>query len=345
VTTEVSASAQGGHPAKGARPGRGSSRPGSQSLFTWPLLIGLAVVLALIATSLCVGEYGILTARDGWDMFMVTRVPRTVGLILSGAALAMCGLVMQMVTQNRFVEPTTTGTTEWAGLGLLVVYILDPGAPILVKMAGAIVASFLGTMLFFVFVRRVTLKSSVVVPIVGMMLGAVIGSVANYVALAFDATQSLSVWFTGSFTSVLRGQYEPIWAVAAVVVIIFITADRFTVAGLGRDLATSVGVNHDRVVLLGTALISVTTGIITVVVGNLPFLGLVVPNVVSRFRGDDLRSNLPWVALGGIALVTAADLLGRVIVAPFELPVSMILGVVGGVVFIGLLLKGRKRVR
>ncbi|MGO1319873.1 MAG: ABC transporter permease [Galactobacter sp.] len=316
-----------------------------QRLFTWPLTIGVIVVSGLLVASLCVGEYNILTADDGWEMFMITRVPRTIGLLLAGAALAMSGLVMQMVTQNRFVEPTTTGTTEWAGLGLLLVYILDPGAPVIVKMLGAIAASFIGTFLFFAFVRRVTLKSSVVVPIVGMMLGAVIGSVSNYIALAFDATQSLSIWFTGSFTSVLKGQYEPIWAVAVVVVIIFITADRFTVAGLGRDMATSVGLNHDRVVLLGTGLIAVTTGIITVVVGNLPFLGLVVPNLVSRFRGDDLRSNLPWVALGGVGMVTLGDLISRTVVAPFELPVSLILGVVGAVVFIALLLKGRKVVR
>lgn len=316
-----------------------------QRLFTWPLIVGVAVVAGLLVASLCVGEYNILSGRDGWEMFMITRVPRTIALLLAGAALAMAGLVMQMVTQNRFVEPTTTGTTEWAGLGLLLVYIIDPTAPVLAKMGGAIVASFVGTMLFFAFVRRVTLKSSVVVPIVGMMLGAVVGSVANYVALSFDAVQSLEVWFTGSFTSVLRGQYEPIWAVAVVVVIIFITADRFTVAGLGRDMATSVGLNHDRVVLLGTGLIAVTTGIITVVVGNLPFLGLVVPNLVSRFRGDDLRSNLPWVALGGVGMVTVADLLGRTVISPFELPVSLILGVAGSVVFITLLLKGRKVVR
>lgn len=320
-----------------------SPAPSSTSrLFTWPLLVGVLVVVALLAASLCVGEYNIVTGKGGWDMFFITRVPRTVALILAGAVMAMSGLVMQMITQNRFVEPTTTGTTEWAGLGLLLVMVLFPRATILFRMIAAIVAAFVGTMVFFVFIRRVTLKSSIVVPIIGMMLGAVVGAVSNFVAFATDMTQALGIWFAGSFTSVLKGQYEPIWVLVAVVVIIFVAADRFTVAGLGPDIATNVGLNYNRIVLLGTGVIALSSGIVTVVVGNLPFLGLVVPNVVSLFRGDDLRSNLPWVALTGIAIVTACDLLGRTVVAPFEVPVSLILGVVGAAVFVFLLLRGRK---
>lgn len=78
---------------------------------------------------------------------------------------------------------------------------------------------------------------------------------------------------------------------------------------------------------------------VTVVVGSLPFLGLIVPNVVSMFRGDDLRSNLPWVCLLGIATVTVCDIIGRLIIAPFEMPVSVILGVIGAVVFVYLIVR------
>ena len=122
----------------------------------------------------------------------------------------------------------------------------------------------------------------------------------------------------------------------------FIAADRFTIAGLGKEVATGVGVDYDRVVLIGTGLIALAAGVVTVVVGNLPFLGLIVPNVVSLIRGDDLRSNLPWVALGGIALVTACDIVARVINMPFEVPVSLILAMIGSVVFILLLLRQRR---
>ena len=171
-------------------------------------------------------------------------------------------------------------------------------------MSGAVAFAFVGAMVFFLFLRRVSLRSSLIVPIVGIMLGAVISSVSTFFALQTDMLQSLSIWFAGSFTSVYQGQYEILWIVLAAVVAVFILADRLTLAGLGEEFSTNVGVNFQRVVLIATALIAIATGVVTVVVGSLPFLGLIVPNIVSMFRGDDLRSNLPWVCLTGIAVVT-----------------------------------------
>ncbi|KGM18977.1 iron ABC transporter permease [Corynebacterium auriscanis] len=307
------------------------------------LLLAVLLVAALLAASLMTGEYDIFSGEDGAEIFALTRIPRTIALVLAGAAMAMSGLVMQMLTQNRFVSPTTTGTTEWAGLGLLLVMIFAPTASLTGRMVGAIVASFIGTLVFFLFLRRVSLRSSLVVPIVGIMLGAVVSSVSTFIALQFDALQSLTVWFAGSFTSVFKGQYEVLWIVAGVVVAVFLIADRLTVAGLGEDIATGLGLNYQRVLFLGTGLVAVATGVVTVVVGNLPFLGLIVPNLVSMIRGDDLRSNLPWVALTGIAVVAVCDLLARIVIAPFEIPVSVILGVVGSAVFIAMIVRQRRR--
>ncbi len=317
------------------RPARGGR------LFDPWLIVGTLVVVALLGLSLFTGVYDIVNSADGMQIFAITRIPRTIALVLAGASMSMCGLVMQLLTQNRFVEPTTTGTTEWAGLGLIIALVFFPASGLTVKMAISIGFAFIGTMVFFAFLRRVSLRSSLIVPIIGIMLGAVVGSVSTFIALQTDALQSLGVWFAGSFTSVLRGQYELLWIVALVVVAVFIVADRFTVAGLGEEIATNLGLNYDRIVLLGTGLIAIATGVVTVVVGNLPFLGLIVPNIVSMVRGDDLRSNLPWVCLLGIAIVTICDIIGRTIIAPFEVPVSLILGIVGAAVFIALLLKQR----
>ena len=85
------------------------------------------------------GVYDIRGQEDGMEMFFITRVPRTVALMLTGAAMAMAGLVMQLITQNRFVEPTTTGTIEWSGLGLLFVYLLFPAPTLVQRMTGAII--------------------------------------------------------------------------------------------------------------------------------------------------------------------------------------------------------------
>lgn len=311
-------------------------------VWDWKLGLGILIVAALLVTSLLTGQYDVFGADDGAAMFGITRLPRTIALVLAGAAMAVSGLVMQLLTQNRFVEPSTTGTTEWAGLGLLFVMVVAPTSSILVKMIGAVIFSFLGTVVFFLFLRRVTLRSSLIVPIIGIMLGAVVSAISTFFALMTDMLQQLGIWFMGSFTAVYKGQYEVLWIVLLVLVAVYIFADRLTVVGLGEDVATNVGLNYNRMLLLGTGLIAIATGVVTVVVGSLPFLGLIVPSIVSMVRGDDLRSNVPWVCLLGIGIVTVCDLVGRVIIAPFEMPVSVILGVIGAIVFIIMIVRSTR---
>lgn len=311
-------------------------------IWTKPFILALVIVIVLGAVSLFTGVYDIWGKEDGISMFFITRIPRTVALMLTGAAMSMSGLVMQLITQNRMVEPTTTGTIEWAGLGLLCVYLIEPAPTLVARMTGAIVFFFIGTMVFFLFLRRVQLRSSLIVPIIGMMLGAVISAVSTFVGLTFQKTQNIESWFIGSFAPIQIGRYEYLWLIVVVTVIIFIYADRFTLAGLGEDVATSLGANYNGIVLLGTGLIAFAVGIVSAVIGNLPFLGLIVPNIVSMYRGDDLRSNLPWICVIGMGVITLCDIISRVIIMPFEVPVSLILGTVGSVVFIVILMRQRK---
>jgi len=311
-------------------------------VWTKPFILAIIVVMILGIISLFTGVYDIRGQEDGMAMFFITRVPRTAALMLTGAAMSMSGLVMQLVTQNRLVESTTTGTIEWAGLGLIFVYLLFPAPTLVQRMTGAIVFSFIGTMIFFLFLRKIKLRSSLIVPIIGMMLGAVISAISTFIGLVFQMTQNVESWFVGSFSSVQVGRYEYLWLIVIVTILIFIYADRLTLAGLGEDITTSLGVNYNRIVLLGTGLISFAVGIVAAVIGNLPFLGLIVPNVVSMYRGDDLRSNLPWVCVLGMGTITVCDIISRTIIMPFEVPVSLILGTVGAVVFIVILLRKRR---
>ncbi len=313
-----------------------------QKIWTKPFILAVIIVIILGVISMLVGVYDIRGREDGMDMFFITRIPRTAALMLTGAAMAMSGLVMQLITQNRLVEPTTTGTIEWAGLGLVVVYLLSPAPTLFQRMTGAIIFSFIGTMVFFLFLRRVKLRSSLIVPIIGIMLGAVISAVSTFVGLVFQMSQSVETWFVGSFASIQVGRYEYLWLIVAITFLIFIYANRLTLAGLGEEVTKSLGVSYNQIVLIGTALIAVAVGIVAAVIGNLPFLGLIVPNIVSMFRGDDLRSNLPWVCVSGMAALTAADIISRTVIMPFEVPVSLILGTVGAVVFIVILLRRRR---
>ena len=320
------------------------SQPSSynyKKIWTKPFILAVIVIVILGIVSLFTGVYDIRGQEDGVRMFFITRVPRTAALMLTGAAMSISGLVTQLITRNRLVEPTTSGTTEWAGLGLVFVYLRFPAPTLLQRMTGAIIFSFIGTMIFFLFLRRVRLRSSLIVPIIGMMLGAVISAFSTFVGLVFQRTQSISNWFVGSFAAVQVGRYEYLWLIVIITVLIFIYADRLTLAGLGEDIATSLGINYNRVIILGTGLISLAVGIVAAVIGNLPFLGLIVPNIVSMYRGDDLRSNLPWVCVLGMGTITLCDIISRTIIMPFEVPVSLILGTVGSITFIFILLKQR----
>ncbi|MET2869495.1 iron chelate uptake ABC transporter family permease subunit [Exiguobacterium profundum] len=318
------------------------SQPSFSRLWTKSFVFTVIIVLGLAVLSLFTGVYD-LSRTDGFDMFWITRVPRTVALMLTGAAMAMAGLVMQLITQNRLVEPTTTGTLEWAGLGLLTVYLLVPAPSLMMRMTGAIVFSFIGTMVFFWFLRSVKLRSSLIVPIIGLMLGAVISAISTFLGLFFRASQAIEGWFVGSFASVQIGRYEYLWVIIVVTVLIFLLANRLTLAGLGEDIATSLGVNYNQLMMMATGLIALSVGVVATVIGNLPFLGLIVPNLVSMCRGDDLRSNLPWVCLVGMGAILVSDLISRTIIMPFELPVSLILGTVGAIVFIMILMRQRKK--
>ncbi|EXG84000.1 ABC transporter permease [Lacrimispora sp.] len=325
--------------------GAGNSQPQryyNNKKWTKPFILAIIVVIILGIISLFTGAYDIQGQADGRDMFFITRVPRTAALMLTGAAMSMSGLVMQLITQNRLVEPTTTGTIEWSGLGLLIVYLIFPAPTLVLRMTGAIMFSFIGTMIFFLFLRRVKLRSSLIVPIIGMMLGAVISAFSTFIGLTFQMTQNIESWFVGSFAAVQIGRYEYLWLIIIVTGLIFIYADKLTLAGLGEDVATSLGVNYNKIIILGTGLISIAVGIVTAVIGNLPFLGLIVPNIVSMYRGDNLRGNLPWVCVLGMGVITLCDIISRTIIMPFEVPVSLILGTVGSIVFIVILLRQRR---
>lgn len=307
----------------------------------------VVLVIALAITSLLVGGYEIsfeslLTDAEARRQFLISRVPRTLALILSAVAMTVCGVIMQMITQNKFVEPTTAGTSQWAGLGVLITLMAFPAAGPMVRMVIATVCAFIGTMVFLGLIRRMAVRSSIVVPLIGIMLGAVVGAITTYFAANSNLLQSMSAWRSGGFSGIVRGFYEPLWAVLIIAVLAFILANRFTAVGLGKDLATNLGIRYDLLVLIGTSMVALAVGVTTVVVGFIPFLGLVVPNIISIILGDDMKKNLPWVAALGVVLLLACDLVGRTIVAPMEIPASVILGVVGAGLFIGLVLRQRR---
>lgn len=278
---------------------------------------------------------------DAMRVLLVSRVPRLLATILAGSALAVAGLIMQGLTRNRFVAPSTAGTIEAAGLGSLVAIMWFGSQAVIGRMAIAVVFALAATAVFLVILHRLRFRDALVVPLVGIMFGGVIRAIATYVAFENDLLQTLNTMSAGNFAVVLRGRYELLWSVGAITVVAYLVANRITVAGMGRDMAINLGVRYERVLLLGLALAASATAVVVVVVGELPFLGLVVPNVATAALGDNVRRVLPATAIGGALFVLVCDILGRTIRAPYEIPVGTIAGVLGGLLFVLIAIRSR----
>lgn len=315
------------------------------------LAAAVIVVAVLAVISLFIGVsdvslhtlFGKASTDRATEVLLISRIPRTLAIILAGMSMAVAGMIMQMLTRNRFVEPSTAGTVELASLGILLVILFAPETPVFGKMLVASVSALAGTALFLRILRSIPLRSVLVVPLVGIMLGGVINAITTFIAYRFDLLQSLNSWTTGDFSGVLRGRYELLWIAFALTVVAYVAADRFTVAGLGEDFTTNLGLNYRRVVTLGLVIVSMVSASVVVTVGMIPFLGLIVPNVVSMFIGDNMRRAVPWVALLGAGLVLACDIVGRLIRFPYEIPIGTMMGVVGSAIFLYLLLRRGSR--
>jgi iron complex transport system permease protein len=174
------------------------------------------------------------------------------------------------------------------------------------------------------------------------MLGGVIASVTTFSAYRFDLLQTLGAWTMGDFSGILRGRYELLWLAAGLTVIAWFAADRFTVAGLGEAFTTNLGLNYRRVLAIGLSIVAMVTAVVVVTAGAIPFLGLIVPNLVSAVMGDNMRRSIPWIALLGAGMVLASDIVGRLVRFPYEIPIGTVFGVAGSLIFLWLLL-GRRR--
>ncbi|MEP1552145.1 MAG: iron chelate uptake ABC transporter family permease subunit [Paraglaciecola sp.] len=295
--------------------------------------------VSLIITSLLVGTITLDSANFDWLLLSQTRIPRTIAIILSGMSLSVAGVIMQMLANNKFVEPTTTGTVEWAILGMLLLLIFYPQASLTVKLSVSVLFSIVGAVSFLLLIKKLHTRSVIMVPLVGIIYAGIIGAVVNFIAYQQDLMQFVWVWIQGDFSMILQGRYELLWIAGLLTFLAYFIADRFTLVGLGKNVATNLGLNYSYVFAIGITLVASIAGITVVIAGVLPFLGLIVPNIVSLYFGDNLRRSIPLIACLGAMLALVCDILARILVHPFEIPVGVIMGVVGSVVFLGLLLR------
>ncbi len=276
---------------------------------------------------------------DAWLTLTASRLPRLVALVLTGAGLAMCGVILQQIVRNRFVEPATCGGLDAAKLGILVALTVAPASSSTVRMLFALGFCFLASVLFVAIIRRIQFKSVVLVPVVGLMYGSVLSALAEFHAYRHNLLQSMQGWMLGDFSKIVQGNYEVIYLILPIVLLTYLFAQRFTILGMGEGMASSLGVNYAANAALGLMLVAVCVSATVITVGAIPFVGLVVPNLVALYHGENLQRTLPTVALCGAALLLVCDIIGRLLIYPFEVPIGLTAGSIGGVMFLIVLLR------
>ncbi len=274
-------------------------------------------------------------------LFLISRIPRLVAILLAGAGMSIAGLIMQSLSRNKFVSPTTAGTLDATKLGVLISMMFFTNVTYFQKISFAFIFALAGTFLFMQILNRIKFKDAIFIPLIGLMFGNILSSITTFFAYKADIIQNISAWLQGDFSLLMKGRYELLYISVPVLIIAYIYANRFTVAGMGEDFAKNLGLSYKFVVNLGLVLVALVSTTVVLTVGMIPFLGLIIPNIISLFKGDNLAKTLPHTALLGMSFLLFCDILGRILIFPYEIPISMTVGVIGSAIFLIMLFRGR----
>lgn len=310
----------------------------------WMLMIA-AVVLSFI--SLFIGAIDIkVTDLLDWDsdetqIFLISRVPRLIAIILAGAGMSIAGLIMQSLSRNKFVSPTTAGTLDAAKMGIMISMLFFTNVTYTQQIIFSFAFALAGTFVFMQILDRIKFKDVIFVPLIGIMYGNILSSITTFFAYEADIIQNISSWLMGSFTLVISGRYELLYLSVPAVILAYLYANKFTVAGMGEEFAKNLGLSYKWVLNTGLVLVAIIATTVVLTVGVIPFLGLIVPNIVSLYMGDNLRKTIPHTALLGVVFLLLCDIIGRVVIHPYEIPVNVTVAVIGSAIFLIMLFRGR----
>lgn len=302
------------------------------------LFFGLLIVSLLIGVDTNVNLGNLLRLdADAWQIFWVSRVPRTVAIVLTASGLSVSGLIMQSISSNKFMSPSTSGTTDAAMLGVLMAYLFLKNQTHLVQMVFAFLFALASTILFMTILSKIQLRDAVYVPLIGMMYGGIIKALANAVAYHTNALQTLSKIGLGTFNRFTS--FDMLYLVLIPLVLAVVYATSFSIAGKGEDFSKGLGLQYKKIIFLGLCVIAVISAATFVTVGPISFVGLIIPNMVTAFYGDDIKKSIFDVMLLGSIFVLVCDIFSRLVIYPYELAASFTIGIVGGVIFLAILFR------
>lgn len=271
------------------------------------------------------------------QVVILSRIPRLISIIVVGMSMSISGLIMQQISRNRFVSPTTAATEDSAKMGMLVSMMIFSDAGSIQKMILSFIFALGGTFLFMNIMKKIKFKNTIFIPLVGIMLGNIIDSITTFFAYKYDLVQNISSWLQGNFSMVLKGNYELLYISIPLLIIAYLYANKFTVAGMGEDFSANLGLNYNRVVNIGIFIVALVSSSVVITIGKIPFLGLIIPNIVTMYIGDNMKKAIPHTALLGAAFVLFCDILGRLIIYPYEISIGLMVGIIGSAMFLYLL--------
>ncbi|MCL1935498.1 MAG: iron chelate uptake ABC transporter family permease subunit [Defluviitaleaceae bacterium] len=272
------------------------------------------------------------------EIFLHSRLPRTMAVVLSAASLSVAGLLMQAISRNKFMSPTTAGTTDAAAFGLLLSFIFLGNQSGIIQATFAFVFALVSTILFTSIINRIRIQDVVYIPLIGMMYGGLISAMSTALAFRFEVMQTLQAFNLGSFARL--GNFTLVYIVIVPLIISVLFSTKFSIISLGEDFSKNLGIRYNQVVFLGLIIIALISASTFIAVGPLPFIGLIIPNMATSFFGDNLKKTIYDLMVFGATFVLFCDIISRLVIYPFEMNVSVTISLVGGSVFMFYLIRG-----
>ncbi|MFR3558756.1 MAG: FecCD family ABC transporter permease [Paraclostridium sordellii] len=308
------------------------------------LLIVLLVLLTTVGSvNLSFGE--IISALINDDNKMVTtivykmRLPRNILAVLVGANLAVSGVLLQSVMKNPLADPGITGVSTGASVAAIIILLVAPQFTSILPIA-AFIGGAIACMLVFLMAYKNGLKPGRIV-LAGVAINTILGGVISYLSTMYsDRIQSAMLWLNGSLATKTWADVEMLFVYSIVGLIVSLLLIRSAnVLQLGDDAATNLGFNVNLTRLLISVVAVFLAATSTAVVGVISFVGLIVPHISRMLMGSDHKFTIPFSIILGSMVLLVADTLGRTIGGAVEIPVGVIMSIVGGPFFLYLLRK------
>lgn len=297
-------------------------------------------VISIYVGPLDVSLQGILNKdHQMLHTLLYSRIPRTLSVILSAASLGISGLIMQKISSNRFVSPQTAITQDATKFGVLISLLLNFNNTM--RILFSILIAFISSLGFFKLIKKIKVTDPMLMPLLGIILGSMIEAFTSLIAQRYDMVQPLNGIFSKGFTSIFSGGYEILFINCISIIVAYVYFKKFVIISLNDSTAKNLGIDTKTVINIGLLLISIMTTLVSLSVGNIPFVGLLIPNLVSLMFDDSSQGLFLDTLLYSVCYLLLCDIVSRTLIYPYELPVSLISGVLGASIFIIVLIRGK----